>query len=63
MYAENSLEMISHYKLRLVSLETRKTEEKQDLGDEAWGIFLKGIRAELALCTKGKRTLVLKIQS
>lgn len=55
--AEKSLEIISHYKMRLVSLETHKSEGKQGLGEEAQGILLKGVEAELALCTEGKRTL------
>lgn len=42
--AENSLGIISHQKMRMVSLETHKVEETQDLGEEAWGILMKGSR-------------------
>lgn len=59
---ENSLDIISHYKMRLVSSETHETEENKTqgeeagvgMGEEARGVFLEEVKAELALCMQGK---------
>lgn len=58
---ENSLDIISHYKMRLVSSETHRTEENKTWekrlgggGGRGHGRLPGGVKAELALCMQGK---------
>lgn len=60
---ENSLDIISHYKMNLVSSETHRTEENKTWekrlgggggGGRGHGRLPGGVKAELALCMQGK---------
>lgn len=62
---ENSLDIISHYKMRLVSSETHRTEENKTWekrlgggggggGGRGHGRLPGGVKAELALCKQEK---------
>lgn len=57
------MDIISHYKMRLVSSETHRTEENKTWekrlgggggGGRGHGRLPGGVKAELALCTQGK---------